>query len=172
MTNLLKDHIRDIPNFPKTGIMFKDISPLLKNPQVLKKSIQQLVQPFLNQNITVVAGIEARGFIFGPLVALELGVGFVPLRKAGKLPYEVKSVSYELEYGTSCLEIHSDALTQNDIVLVIDDVLATGGTAKASCELIELLGAQVKACAFLIELVQLNGKEKLSSYQTHSLLRY
>ncbi|MCK5871525.1 MAG: adenine phosphoribosyltransferase [Methylococcales bacterium] len=172
MTDLLKDYIRDIPNFPKTGILFKDISPLLKNPQALKQSIQQLAHPFLNKNITAVAGIEARGFIFGSLVALELGVGFVPLRKAGKLPYEVKSVSYELEYGVSRLEIHSDALTQKDVVLVIDDVLATGGTAKASCELIELLGAQVKACAFLIELAQLNGKEKLSNYQTHSLLRY
>lgn len=172
MTDLLKDHIRDIPDFPKVGILFKDISPLLKNPQALKQSIQQLAQPFLNKNITAVAGIEARGFIFGSLVALELGVGFVPLRKSGKLPYKVKSVAYELEYGSACLEIHSDALTKNDVVLVIDDILATGGTAKASCELIELLGAQIKACAFLIELDQLNGKEKLSNYQTHSLLHY
>ncbi|MCK5728136.1 MAG: adenine phosphoribosyltransferase [Methylococcales bacterium] len=172
MTDLLKDNIRDIPDFPKSGIIFKDISPLLKNPQALKQSIQQLAQPFFNQNITAVVGMEARGFIFGSLVALELSVGFIPLRKAGKLPYNVKSISYNLEYGSACLEIHSDALTQNDLVLVIDDVLATGGTAKASCELIESLGAQIKACAFLIELDELNGKEKLSNYQTHSLLHY
>ena len=168
----LKNKIRDIPDFPKPGIVFKDITPLVKDPVALKLAVHQLLQPFLGQNITAVAGMEARGFIFGSLVAWELGVGFVPLRKPGKLPYDIQSVSYELEYGSATLEAHIDALDTGDQVLLIDDLLATGGTAQASCELIERLGAEIVACAFVVELDSLQGREKLSQYPVHSLLHY
>lgn len=168
----LKDKIRDIPDFPQPGIIFKDITPLVKDPVALKIAVHQLLYPFLGQKITAVVGMEARGFIFGSLVAWELGVGFVPLRKPGKLPYDVQSVSYDLEYGSATLEAHIDALTENDQVLLIDDLLATGGTAKASCDLVESLGAKVIACAFVVELDSLNGREKLKDYSVHSLLHY
>ncbi len=168
----LKDKIRDISDFPKPGIVFKDITPLVKDPATLRLAVHQLLQPFLGQEITVVAGMEARGFIFGSLVAWELGVGFVPLRKPGKLPYDVQSVSYDLEYGSATLEAHIDAVGVGDQVLLIDDLLATGGTAQASCELIERLGAEVVACAFVVELDFLKGRDKLSSYPVHSLLHY
>ncbi|MFM8330212.1 MAG: adenine phosphoribosyltransferase, partial [Candidatus Methylumidiphilus sp.] len=135
-------------------------------------AVHQLLHPFLGQNITAVAGMEARGFVFGALVAWELGLGFVPLRKPGQLPYAVQSVDYDLEYGTAALEIHVDALGPGDRVLLIDDLLATGGTAKASCELVETLGAEVAACAFVVELDFLNGRDKLGNYQVHSLLHY
>lgn len=168
----LKGKIRDIPDFPKPGILFKDITPLVKDPATLRLAVHQLLHPFLGRNITAVAGMEARGFIFGSLVAWEMGVGFVPLRKPGKLPYDVQSVSYDLEYGSAALEAHSDALSPDDRVLLIDDLLATGGTAKASCELVERLGAEVAACAFVVELDFLNGREKLSGYEVHSLLHF
>jgi len=168
----LKDKIRDIPDFPKPGIIFKDITPLVKDPAALRLSVHQLIQPFLGRDITAVAGMEARGFIFGSLVAWELNLPFIPLRKPGKLPYDAQSVSYDLEYGSPSLEIHTDALDKNDRVLLIDDLLATGGTAKASCELIEQLGATVEALAFVVELDFLKGKEQLSSYEIHSLLHY
>ena len=168
----LSDKIRDIPNFPKPGIIFKDITPLVKDPAALRLAVHQLLQPFLGRNITVVAGMEARGFIFGSLVAWELGLPFVPLRKPGKLPYDVQSVSYDLEYGSAKLEAHIDAFDANDHVLVIDDLLATGGTAKASCELVEQLGAKVEACAFVVELDFLEGRGKLRDYEVHSLLHY
>lgn len=168
----LKDKIRDIPDFPKPGIVFKDITPLVKDPATLRLAVHQLLQPFLGRDITVVAGMEARGFIFGSLVAWELGIGFVPLRKPGKLPYDVQSVSYELEYGSATLEAHVDAVEAGDQVLLIDDLLATGGTAQASCELIERLGAEVVACAFVVELDFLKGRDKLSGYPVHSLLHY
>lgn len=170
--NRLKDKIRDIPDFPKPGIIFKDITPLVKDPAALRLAVHLLIQPFLGRNITVVAGMEARGFIFGSLVAWELGLPFVPLRKPGKLPYDVQSVSYDLEYGSATLEAHIDAVDANDRVLLIDDLLATGGTAKASCELIEQLGAKVEACAFVVELDFLEGREKLGNYEIHSLLHY
>lgn len=162
--------IRDIPDFPKAGITFKDITPLVKDPATLRLAVHQLLHPFLGRDITVVAGMEARGFIFGALVAWELGVGFVPLRKPGKLPYDVQSVSYDLEYGSATLEAHIDAFDANDKVLLIDDILATGGTAKASCELVESLGATVVACAFLLELDFLAGREKIADYDIHSVL--
>ncbi len=168
----LRSKIRDVPNFPKPGILFKDITPLVNDPASLRLAVHQLLHPFLGQDITSVAGMEARGFIFGSLVAWELGVGFVPLRKPGKLPYDVHSVSYDLEYGSASLEIHADALGAGDRVLLIDDLLATGGTAKASCELVENLGADVVACAFLIELDDLGGRAKLDQYELHSLLHY
>ncbi len=168
----LRDKIRDIPDFPKPGIIFKDITPLVKDPAALRLSVHQLINPFLGRDITAVAGMEARGFIFGSLVAWELNLPFVPLRKPGKLPYDAQSVSYDLEYGSASLEVHNDAVGKNDRVLLVDDLLATGGTAKASCELIEQLGATVEALAFVIELDFLQGREKLSHYQIHSLLHY
>lgn len=168
----LKSKIRDIPDFPIPGIMFKDITPLVKDPATLKLAVHQLMQPFLGSVITAVAGMEARGFIFGSLVAWELGLPFVPLRKPGKLPYDVQSVSYDLEYGSASLEAHIDAFEAGDRVLLIDDLLATGGTAKASCELIEKLGARVEACAFVVELDFLEGRNKLDGYEIHSLLHF
>ena len=168
----LKSEIREIPDFPKSGINFKDITPLVKNPATLRLAVHQLLHPFLGREITAVAGIEARGFIFGSLVAWELGVGFIPLRKPGKLPYDVKSVSYDLEYGSASLEAHTDSLGSNDKVLLIDDLLATGGTARASCDLVESLGAQVVACAFVVELDFLKGRDSLSDRWVHSLVRY
>jgi adenine phosphoribosyltransferase len=168
----LKAAIRDIPDFPKPGILFKDITPLVKNPVTLRLAVHHLLHPFLGQEITAVAGMEARGFIFGSLVAWELGVGFVPLRKPGKLPYDVQSISYDLEYGSAALEVHIDALGPKDKVLLVDDLLATGGTAKASCELIESLGAEVVSCAFVVELDELKGRKKLERYSVHSLLHF
>ena len=170
--NYLRALVRDVPNFPKPGIVFKDISPLVKDPAALRLAVYQLLHPFLGRNITAVAGMEARGFIFGSLAAWELGVGFIPLRKPGKLPYDVQSISYDLEYGSAILEAHIDALGESDRVLLIDDLLATGGTAKASCELVESLGATVEACAFIVELDFLQGRNKLKNYEVHSLLHY
>ena len=168
----LRNKIRDIPDFPKPGIIFKDITPLVKDPATLRLAVHQLLHPFLGRDITAVAGMEARGFIFGSLVAWELGIPFVPLRKPGKLPYDVQSVSYDLEYGSAELEVHIDAVDGNDKVLLIDDLLATGGTAKASCELIEKLGASIVACAFVVELDFLDGRKNLDGYEVHSLLHY
>ena len=168
----LEAYIRNIPDFPEPGIQFKDITPLVKEPAMLRLAVNQLVYPFLGTNITAVAGMEARGFIFGSLAAWELGVGFVPLRKPGKLPYDVQSLSYDLEYGSATLEIHNDALKEGDRVLLIDDLIATGGTAAASCELIEKLGAEVAACAFVVELDFLKGRDKLAKYNIHSLIHY
>lgn len=168
----LRSKIRDIPDFPKPGIIFKDITPLVKDPATLRLAVHQLLHPFLGREITAVAGMEARGFIFGSLIAWELGIPFIPLRKPGKLPYDVQSVSYDLEYGSAELEVHIDAVDSSDKVLLIDDLLATGGTAKASCDLIEKLGATVVACAFVVELDFLQGREKLGNYEVHSLLHY
>jgi adenine phosphoribosyltransferase len=168
----LKGKIRDIPDFPKPGIVFKDITPLVKDPATMRLAVHQMLHPFLGEDITAVAGMEARGFVFGSLVAWELGVGFVPLRKPGKLPYDVQTVAYDLEYGSAALEVHMDALGPGDRVLVVDDLLATGGTAKASCELVECLGAEVVACAFVVELDFLGGRDRLSKYRIHSLLHY
>lgn len=168
----LKAKIRDIPDFPKRGIVFRDITPLVKDPATLRLAVHQLLYPFLGEKLTAVAGMEARGFIFGSLVAWELGVGFIPLRKPGKLPYDVQSISYELEYGAAMLEAHVDALNGVDRVLLVDDLIATGGTAAASCALVERLGAEVAGCAFVIELDELRGREKLSKYRVHSLIHY
>ncbi len=168
----LKAKIRNIPDFPKPGINYKDITPLVKDPAAIRLAVHQLINPFLGRNITAVAGMEARGFIFGSLVAWELNTPFIPLRKPGKLPYDVQSVSYDLEYGSATLEAHIDAFEKNDNVLLIDDLLATGGTAKASCELVEKLGATVEACAFVIELDFLKGRNKLEGYEVHSLIHY
>lgn len=168
----LKTKIRDIPDFPKPGINFKDITPLVQDPATLRDCVEKLIAPYKDMNITAVAGMEARGFIFGSLAAWELGVGFIPLRKPGKLPYDVQKVDYDLEYGQASLEAHIDAVNANDKILLIDDVLATGGTAKASCELVEMLGGKVVGCAFVMELGFLNGREQLSNYSIHSLVTY
>jgi adenine phosphoribosyltransferase len=168
----LKNKIRDIADYPQPGVMFKDITPLIQDAVTLRKTIEHLAAPFHQQDITVVAGMEARGFIFGSMVAMHLGKGFVPLRKPGKLPYETASVDYQLEYGQASLEAHTDAFMPNDKVLLVDDVLATGGTAKASCELMERLGASIAACAFVIELDFLQGRQHLSDYTLHSLVNY
>ena len=166
----LQARLRDIPDFPKPGILFKDITPILSDAESMRVAVKHLSEPFADSGITAVAGMEARGFIFGSLVAWELGVGFVPLRKPGKLPYDVKSIDYDLEYGSATLEVHADAVNSGDRVLLVDDLLATGGTAKASCELIESLGAEVAACAFMVELSKLGGRAYLSDRRVHSLL--
>lgn len=168
----IRARIRDIPDFPKPGILFKDITPVIQDPACLRLSVEHLTRPFVDQGITAVVGMEARGFIFGSLVAWELDVGFVPLRKPGKLPYEVKTISYDLEYGSAALEVHTDAVGPGDRVLIIDDLLATGGTARASCDLIESLGAEVAACGFIVELDALGGRDQLGDRTIHSLLHY
>lgn len=168
----LKACIRNIPNFPKPGIQFKDITPLVKNPVMLRLAVDELITPFRDSRVTAIAGMEARGFIFGSLAAQALDVGFIPLRKPGKLPYDIQSVSYDLEYGSAALEAHIDAVNADDRVLLVDDLIATGGTALASCELLEKLGATVVGCTFLIELDALNGRDRLSDYPVHSLIHY
>jgi len=142
------------------------------NAATLRLAVHQLLHPFLGERLTVVVGMEARGFIFGSLVAWELGIGFVPMRKPGKLPFDVHRVSYELEYGSAALEVHIDALTDQDRVLLVDDLIATGGTAAASCELIEKMGAEVAGCAFVVELDDLKGRQKLEKHRIHSLVHY
>lgn len=168
----IESRIRAIPDFPKPGILFRDITPVLADPVAMTVAIDALSAPFQGQGVTAVAGMEARGFIFGALVAKALDVGFVPLRKPGKLPYEVRKVDYDLEYGSASLEVHQDAVSQGDKVLVVDDLLATGGTALAACELIESLGAEVVSCAFLIELSDLGGRERLAPRKLHRVLSY
>lgn len=168
----LRNKIRDIPDFPETGILYRDITPLVRDPATLRLAVHQLIHPFIGEPLTAIVGMEARGFIFGSLAAWDLGIGFVPLRKPGKLPHDVHSVSYDLEYGSASLEVHVDALTDQDRVLVIDDVLATGGTAAASCQLIHKLGAEIAACAFVVELDALCGRDKLADYRIHSLLHF
>ncbi len=168
----LESKVRAIPDFPRPGVVFRDITPLVSDPAMLRLTIHQLVQPFIGEPIDAVAGMEARGFIFGALSAQELNVGFVPLRKPGKLPYDVQSVSYRLEYGTASLEAHIDAINPGDRILLVDDLIATGGTASASCELVERLGGEIAACAFVIELNDLGGRGRLPGRRVHSLLHY
>jgi len=170
--DILKTKIRDVLDFPLPGIVYKDITPLLKDHASLTQAVKALALPYQKAEITAVAGMEARGFIFGSLVAQQLGVGFIPLRKPGKLPSTVARVDYDLEYGSASLEAHRDAISPGDRILVIDDVLATGGTANASCQLIENLGGEIIACPFLIELTALKGRSLLASYPVHSLLIY
>jgi adenine phosphoribosyltransferase len=168
----LKKHIRDIPNFPKEGIIFKDITTLLKHPAAFKKSIDLLAKQFKKQNIQYVVGVEARGFIFGAALAYKLGVGFVPVRKKGKLPYKTRSISYALEYGTDTLEIHEDAIPAHSRVLIVDDLLATGGTIKAVADLVKAQNATIAGIAFLVELSFLKGKSKLKDFEIYSVLKF
>jgi adenine phosphoribosyltransferase len=168
----LKALIREVPDFPKPGILFYDITTLLKDPVGLHGSVDSLAEHYLGQVIDRVVGIEARGFIFAPMVAYRLNAGFVPVRKPKKLPAETARVEYDLEYGKDSLEIHRDAITPGQKVLIIDDLLATGGTAAAVAELVESLGGVVAGMGFLIELEFLKGKEKISKYDLHSVLKY
>lgn len=163
--------IRDVPDFPKTGIIFKDITPLLACPTAMKETADALAALVAGKEIDLIAGIEARGWIFGPLLAERLGVGFVPIRKPGKLPYKKISRTYGLEYGTNTIEIHTDAVQPGQKVLMTDDLLATGGTMAAACDLVKQLGGEIAACAFVIELCFLPGREVLKDYETHTLLK-
>lgn len=164
--------IRNIPNFPKQGIMFKDITPLLADADTFKKVIKALAAPFADKGITKVLGTEARGFLLAAPVAIELGAGLVPVRKKGKLPHKTVSASYALEYGLDTLEMHSDAVLPGDKVLIVDDVLATGGTAAAVKEMAVSLGGNIVGASMLIELEALKGREKLNDCQIYSLLKY
>ena len=168
----LEKYIRDIQDFPKERIMFKDITPLLNDAKARKKSLDLLVAAVSNQRIDKVVGVESRGFFFGTLLAQELNAGFIPVRKPNKLPYETISATYDLEYGKDTLEIHADAIQKGDRILIHDDVLATGGTARAVCELVERLGGEIVQCNFLIELTFLNGRSKLDGKDIFAVLTY
>jgi adenine phosphoribosyltransferase len=168
----IADRIRDVPDFPKKGILFKDITPVLSDIDTLRASIKEMAAPFMDLEIDVVVGIESRGFIFGAPIADVLNCSFVPVRKPGKLPWKTESVSYELEYGTDALEIHEDAITEGQNVLIVDDLLATGGTAEATCKLVSKLGGNIKGLSVLIELEALNGRKRLNPYNVHSLVQY
>jgi adenine phosphoribosyltransferase len=168
----LKDLIRDIPDFPKAGVVFKDITPLLADPEGFPLVIDSIAERFEGRGVTKVVGIEARGFIIAAPVAHRLGAGFVPVRKVGKLPWDVEAEAYELEYGTDLLEIHKDAVAPGERAIIVDDVLATGGTAAATVRLIERLGAKVAGLGFVIELGFLNGRRQLPGRDILSLLHY
>ena len=168
----LRTYIRDVPDFPKPGIMFKDITPLLRSPKALQVTVERLAEPFRSEGVTSVAAIESRGFIFGSCVARLLDAGFIPIRKPGKLPWTKRRNEYVLEYGTDALEIHDDALTPSDRVLIIDDVLATGGTAAAASALVRGFGATLVGIAMVIELTFLDGRRKLDGTMIHSLITY
>ena len=168
----LRELIRDVPDFPKPGVVFKDITPLLGDPAGLSLAVEYLTQPFRNLSIQAVAGAESRGFIFATAVARNLSAGFIPIRKPGHLPAATRSERYDLEYGTDALEIHEDAVRSGDRVLMVDDLLATGGTMTACCRLVEGLGGKIVGIAFLIELAFLNGRQQLQGYPIHSILRY
>ena len=168
----LKQHIRSVPDFPKAGILFYDITTLLRDPMGFKTTIDSLSTPYLDQGIDVVIGIESRGFILGGAVAQRIGAGFIPIRKPGKLPARALKETYDLEYGTDALEIHEDAVEKGQRVLILDDVLATGGTAAAAAQLVKRLGGELHGLAFLIELLFLNGSAKLEGERIFSVLKY
>lgn len=168
----LTQFVRNIPDFPIPGVQFKDITPLLGNAQAFDAAIEQFAQRYANQQLQAIVGIESRGFIFGAPLALRLGIGFVPIRKPGKLPAQTIGVDYSLEYGTNRLEIHNDALQAGDRVVVVDDLLATGGTVVAACDLLNQLGAEVVEAAFLIELTFLGGREKLGNRPFYAQIQY
>ena len=167
-----KQLIRNVPDFPKPGIVFRDITTLISDPAALRDVVRQMADAFRDDSIDLVVGIESRGFIFGAAVAIELGVGFVPIRKPGKLPAETTAQTYQLEYGADTVEIHTDAITRGQKVLIVDDLLATGGTMAAACRLVERLGGQVAGIALVIELEFLNGRAKLGDYKTVALVGY
>lgn len=168
----LKTRIRNVPDFPKAGILFYDITTLLQDREGFRMAIDAVAAPFVDQRIDVVVGIESRGFIFGAAVADRIGSGFAPVRKPGKLPSSTLRASYQLEYGNDALEIHDDAVRAGQRVLVVDDLLATGGTARATVDLVTRLGGQVQAVAFLIELIALNGRDRLAGQTVHAVLKY
>jgi adenine phosphoribosyltransferase len=168
----LKSKIRNVPDFPKAGILFYDITTLLQDRDGFRAAIDGLALPFTEQAIDVVVGVESRGFIFGSAVADRIGAGFIPVRKPGKLPSSTVKETYALEYGTDALEMHDDAIRHGQRVLIVDDLLATGGTARATADLVARLGGQVHALAFLIELVALNGRQRLGDHRVHAVLKY
>lgn len=168
----LKKYIQDVPDFPKPGVLFKDISPLLANPEATAQTIDLLAKGLYGFNATKIVGIESRGFLLGILLAQKMGLGFVPIRKPGKLPGKLKEQTYALEYGEDTIEIQENSITEGDLVIVHDDVLATGGTAAAACKLVEKCGGTVVQCNFLMELGFLEGRKKLETYALHSLLHY
>ena len=168
----LKEHIRDIPDFPKPGVVFKDITPLLADAEAFRTLVDAMVEPFAEVRVDKVLGIEARGFILAAPVAFRFGAAFVPVRKGGKLPWHIESEEYELEYGTDLLEIHRDAVAPGERALIVDDVMATGGTAAATVRLVEKLGGEVAGLTFAIELAFLGGRQRLEGYEAHSLLVY
>lgn len=167
----LRHAIRDVPDFPKPGILFKDITPLLARADLFRRACDAMGAPFADRGVDVIAAIESRGFILGGCVAANLGAGFVPIRKVGKLPYTTRRLEYALEYGSDALEVHSDACT-GARVLVLDDVLATGGTAAAACQLVELIGGTVVGCSFLLELSLLGGRARIADRRAEAVLRY
>ena len=168
----LKQHIRSVPDFPKAGILFYDITTLLVDPQGFKATIDMMSMPYVDQHIDVVVGIESRGFILGGAVAERIGAGFIPIRKPGKLPSKALRETYDLEYGKDSLEIHEDAIKKGQRVLIVDDVLATGGTARAAAQLVKTLNGELHGLAFLIELLFLDGRSKLTSENVFSVLQY
>jgi adenine phosphoribosyltransferase len=168
----LRSKIRVIDGFPKEGISFKDVTTLIQDPEALKYTIDIIVKELKDKNIDLIVGPEARGFIFGVPVSYALGVGFVPVRKKGKLPYDTVSIEYDLEYGSDCLEIHKDAIKPGQRVAVVDDLLATGGTIQSVAKLVELAGGEVAAMEFVVELTELNGRDKLEKYHINSLVKY
>jgi len=168
----LKEHVRDVLDYPKPGIVFKDITPLLAVPDAFRAAVDALDEPYAAERIDKVIGIEARGFVFAAPVAYGLHAGFVPVRKPGKLPWEIEREKYELEYGTDLLEIHRDAIAPGERVLVVDDVIATGGTAAATARLVERLGGEVIGFAFVLELGFLDGRSQIARYPVHTLVSY
>ncbi len=168
----LRDLIADVPGFPKPEIVFKDITPLLESPSGLSLAIDSIASEYAERSVEIVAGVESRGFIFGAAVAYRMGIGFVPIRKPGKLPRETVSATYELEYGTDTVEMHTDAVESGTRVLLVDDLLATGGTIEACCRLVEEVGAEVVACAFVVELDFLKGRARLTGREIFSLVNY
>ena len=168
----LKAYIRDIPDFPKPGILFRDITPLLANPHAFNEAIDQMAAHYADKKIDAIVAAEARGFIFAAPLALKLNCGFVPVRKPGKLPFDTHSFHYELEYGTDTLEIHIDGVQPGQNVLMVDDLLATGGTMKACCNLVEKIGATVAGCCFLIHLKALEGEQRIAPFESFSLIEY
>ncbi|MGM0410828.1 MAG: adenine phosphoribosyltransferase [Bacillota bacterium] len=167
----LKSYIRNIPDFPKEGIMFKDITPMLKDKEAFNAAIEAIKDNYKDLDIDYIVGIEARGFIVGTPLALAMNKGFIPIRKPGKLPAEKITASYDLEYGSNELELHRDAIDKGDKILIIDDLLATGGTVKAACDLVEKLGGDIVSVGFLLELKDLDGRDKLKGYDVFSLLK-
>jgi len=172
MSEELKKAIRSIPDFPKKGILFRDITTLLKDGKLLRKAVECLADRYRQKKIDLVVGMESRGFILGAAVACELGAGFVPIRKKGKLPARCIQATYELEYGTDTIEMHEDAIKKGQNILILDDLLATGGTASAAAELVEKLGGKIAEIAFLIELEALAGRKKLKNYPVFSVITY
>ncbi len=168
----LEDYIRDIPDFPKPGINFKDITPLLGAPEAFREVVKRMAEPLRGRDLDAVVSVEARGFLFGSALAYELGLPIVPARKRGKLPYDVFSVSYTLEYGEDAMEMHTDGVVEGQRVVVVDDVLATGGTLVAACQLVEKAGATVDVLSLVVELSLLEGREKLQGYEISSVLTY